>query len=42
MKKKPSNTKKCDVCYDGKISCAEGGVIGWKVCLFCGGTGEMR
>lgn len=30
---------KCDVCHDGVISCAEGGMIVKKVCVFCRGRG---
>lgn len=40
MKKNQEPEKqKCDVCHNGKISCADYGRIVLKVCVFCGGKG---
>lgn len=33
---------RCDVCINGKITCAEGTIIGEKICIFCGGTGLAK
>lgn len=35
-------SNKCEVCNNGKISCAEGDRIGYKTCVFCGGTGLKK
>lgn len=31
--------EKCDVCVNGRISCADYGKVVLKVCIFCGGKG---